>query len=332
MVSAPGGSDHLSDPKGEPKSGIAERVTHLRASVEHARGHNPALISVMEAAQQDAQTGGGLLGAAVAFRTFLFLVPYAFVIVTALGFSDTVVDRPAGEMAKDIGIGGLMFHAVAGSTSLSRANRLVALFGGLFALLLASRALLRALRATHALIWRVPLPPAKSALRPVLALLGVVTAGLLLSIGINEARTVTLIGGLAATLATIAIPAAVWLLVSMRLPHAPAPWWAFLPGAVLAAIGIQILNLFTVYWLPVQIAHKSATYGAIAIALALLGWAYLLGRVLTASAVLNAYLWYRSQHLATFHPAVAEAPRSPPEASLYDESDPQNTIRITPSG
>jgi len=320
MVSAQGDPDHLTDPKG----GIAGRVTHLRASVERAREHNPALMSVMEAAQHDAQTGGGLLGAAVAFRTFLFLVPYAFVLVTALGFSDTIVDRSAGQLAHDLGIGGLLFHAIAASTNLSRFNRLVALIGGAVALLWASWALLRALRAAHALIWRVPLTSPRNTLRPILALIGVFTAGLLLSVAIHEARAATLVGGLAAMLASTAVPGAVWLLVSIHLPHAPAPWWAFLPGAVLAAIGVQILNLFTVYWLPVQISHKSATYGAIAIALALLGWAYILGRLLTTSAVLNAFLWYRYQRSTAHDHEPIEGSGAP------DPADDQ--VRITPSG
>ncbi len=122
----------------------------------------------------------------------------------------------------------------------------------------------------------------------------------------------------------MAIPGAVWLIVSERLPHAPAPWWAFLPGAVLVAFGLEVLNLFTVYWLPVQISHKSATYGAIATALALLGWAYILGRVLTASAVLNASLWYRNQRISAHHDELNDRP--------VGRADPDGTARITPSG
>ena len=56
-----------------------------------------------------------------------------------------------------------------------------------------------------------------------------------------------------------------------------------------------MLHLITVYYLPLTISHKSATYGAIATALALLAWAYLVGRLLTAAAVLNAALWHRKQ-------------------------------------
>ena len=41
--------------------------------------------------------------------------------------------------------------------------------------------------------------------------------------------------------------------------------------------------------------HKTSTYGAIGFALALLLWAYLLGRLVTTSAVINETLWSRYQ-------------------------------------
>ena len=47
-------------------------------------------------------------------------------------------------------------------------------------------------------------------------------------------------------------------------------------------------------WIAHSMASKTETYGAIGAALALLLWAFVLGRILTLSAVLNAAFWYRS--------------------------------------
>jgi uncharacterized BrkB/YihY/UPF0761 family membrane protein len=64
---------------------------------------------------------------------------------------------------------------------------------------------------------------------------------------------------------------------------------------VLAAVGVEVLHLVTVYWISYAVAKKTERYGAIGAALALLLWAYLLGRVITSAAVLNATVWYRGQ-------------------------------------
>jgi uncharacterized BrkB/YihY/UPF0761 family membrane protein len=86
-----------------------------------------------------------------------------------------------------------------------------------------------------------------------------------------------------------------WLLVSLWMPRAECPWWALLPGAAVCAIGAELLHVATVYWFSYQIQAKSDTYGAIGVSLALLLWAYLLGRIITASAAVNAAFWYRNE-------------------------------------
>jgi uncharacterized BrkB/YihY/UPF0761 family membrane protein len=68
-----------------------------------------------------------------------------------------------------------------------------------------------------------------------------------------------------------------------------------LPGAVLVGIGTLLLHLVTVFWIAREVEHKSDTYGAIGVSLALLLWAYLLGRVIVAAASLNAALWRRNR-------------------------------------
>jgi uncharacterized BrkB/YihY/UPF0761 family membrane protein len=274
----------------------------------------PGMSPVIEAARHDAETGGGVLGAAVAFRLFLFMVPYAFVVVTLLGYAQTTVSSSTTQAARDAGIGGIMLKAISGSSHLSGGHRLFALFGGAFALLLAARALLKVLRITHALIWRVPVPKPRKTVQPVLLAILVVTVALGLAALVGKIRSVNVPGGIAATLIFVAIPGAVWFAVSIYLPHESAPRWALVPGAVVVAVGFEVLHLITVYWLPVEIEHKSATYGAIATSLAMLAWAALVGRLLTGSAVVNATLWRRyTQRLSHPHPLapVPETPTAP---------------------
>jgi uncharacterized BrkB/YihY/UPF0761 family membrane protein len=55
---------------------------------------------------------------------------------------------------------------------------------------------------------------------------------------------------------------------------------------------VEALHVVTVYWIAREVATKSDTYGALGTSLALLFWAYLLGRLIVASANLNATRWH----------------------------------------
>jgi membrane protein len=87
-----------------------------------------------------------------------------------------------------------------------------------------------------------------------------------------------------------------WWWVSWQLPHARAPVLALVPGALIAAIGADVLHILTTYWTGDLVARKTNTYGAVGIALAVLLWVYILGRIIVASAGLNAALWDRREN------------------------------------
>ncbi len=134
----------------------------------------------------------------------------------------------------------------------------------------------------------------------------IVTFALAVSALIGKLRGDSFVLGLVASILWILLPVAVWLFVSWHMPHAPdAPWTAFIPGAVVFGVGLEALHLVTVYWIARDLEHKTSTYGAIGFALALLLWAYLLGRLVTTSAVINETLWSRYQERR-------HAPRRPP--------------------
>lgn len=67
-------------------------------------------------------------------------------------------------------------------------------------------------------------------------------------------------------------------------------------GPLLVAIGADVLHMLTTYWIGHLVARKTNTYGAVGIALAVLLWVYILGRIIVGSAGLNATLRYRSEN------------------------------------
>ena len=134
---------------------LRERAVRTRAGIEARRADSASIDTAFEAVERDAQTGGGVLAAALAFRLFMFLVPYAFVMVTGFGLASSAAGQDPGDAARSAGIGGLLANAVASTSTLSLWNRIVALVVGGFALALTARSLVRVLWIVHRLIWRV---------------------------------------------------------------------------------------------------------------------------------------------------------------------------------
>ena len=107
--------------------------------------------------------------------------------------------------------------------------------------------------------------------------------------------------GLLAPVITVAPLAALWLWVSLHLPHRDAPWRALLPGALLVAIGFQVLHEAVGHLLVPKLEKSTSLYGGLGATTTLLFFMYMIGtprRRLT-----------RSQQLA-LRGARAEARRS----------------------
>ena len=161
-------ADLRSDP-GRPDDAITQsRMERLRAGAGEGRG--PASSARASSSRRSARTrssstplfgaferdvaaGGGVLAGAVAFRVFLFMIPYVFLLVVIFGLGASAADEDPGTLAREAGIGGLAAKAFAGVGDLSTGQRIVSFFVAGFALLLATRALLKVLRIVHALVW-----------------------------------------------------------------------------------------------------------------------------------------------------------------------------------
>jgi uncharacterized BrkB/YihY/UPF0761 family membrane protein len=271
---------------------VVGRLQRARDQLEAKRPHSRVVDTVLGAFEKDVAAGGGVLAGAVAFRVFLFMIPYVFLVVVVFGLGATATDESPAHLAREAGIGGLAGKAFATVGDLSTGERILSFLVAAFALLLATRALLKVLRIVHALVWRQPAGKPASMMRAAGVLVLVVSGALVLIALIGELRQHSSLLGLIGSLLFLAVPSAVWLVVSWFMPHDPeARWTALLPGAVVFGVGMEVLHLVTVYWISREIESKTDTYGAIGFALALLLWAYLLGRLITSAAVLNETLW-----------------------------------------
>ena len=272
---------------------VKHRAQSIRDDLERRRADVPVIDVVFRGVEHDARTGGGILAGAVAFRVFLFVIPYVFVVVFAFGVGADAASQDPVELARKGGIVGLASSAINASTEASTFARAVTLTLATWALLSGTRTLLKALYSVHALIWGVPRTKPRHSMWK--ALLGIIIATTLIALIrlVDALANVSIVLWALAMVLVVLVPGSLWLWLTTKVfPSASATTWRdMLPGAILFGIGVQALHIVTVVWIAKSLESKSETYGALGAALTILLWAYLLGRLITAAAALNTVLW-----------------------------------------
>ena len=97
--------------------------------------------------------------------------------------------------------------------------------------------------------------------------------------------------GLFAPVLTFAPLAALWLWASLQLPHRDAPWKALVPGALVVAIGFQVLHEAIGHLLVPKLEKSTSLYGSLGATTTLLFFVYMLGLLVVSAPVLNSSLY-----------------------------------------
>jgi uncharacterized BrkB/YihY/UPF0761 family membrane protein len=272
------------------KSPVSDRVQRLRTHAEHARASHESLEVGLSVLESDAAIGGGLLAGALAYRLFVLLLPSALLLVSALGVYAGTADQSPIQVAQEVGLHGLIASEVADTAS--SGARGIVFVAMIPAVLYALVKLYRAIAIVHGLAWRgsatgVRVDPAGVALLGLAFAVDVGAAGI-----VGWIRRHDELGGLAALLVYGVLVGGAWLLVSRRLPGGEAGWTALLPGALLAGVGLLLVNVFNVYVTTRLVENNANTYGVLGVATALLFSLVLVGRIIVIGAELNASIYH----------------------------------------
>jgi len=239
------------------------------------------------AAERNRRVAAAVLAGGFAYRLFFWMLAVGLVAGGVFGLLGGSSTEQALEKA---GIPGAVVSTVGQFASESGSARWWLLGLGLYLMLWSGYTGAKAASLVHALIWEEP--PAKMT-RPILSALWF--SGVLLSIYLMVLGTWWLYDtdALAAVVAVIVLVApltALWVLVSLRLPHGDADWRALLPGAVLMAVGLQVLHAATLWFVVPKLDRSSSLYGPLGGVATLLFWMYMAGRLVVTAPILNAAL------------------------------------------
>ena len=276
-----------------------ERVT---AATTAARQRSHAVATAFDTYERDRRSVGGVLAGAIAFRLFVYLLPVFLAGVTLLGALSSLDPGSPEQVAKETGLSSYVVQSVGTAADQSKKSLWILVPLSLWALYTGGLGALKVLRAIHALAWGEPITKVRRGALGALSLFGIVLAVAGVLALLQRLRSESYGLGLTSTLASAAVFFGVWLLASRLFPHGDAPWPALIPGAVLVAVGVEALHLFSVYFLGHRVQSASELYGSLGVAAAILAWLYLIGRLMVASAMLNATFWERRQAQATSTP------------------------------
>lgn len=175
----------------------------------------------------------------------------------------------------------------------SDSNRVILFATGIALLAWFSLGFVRALVLAYSLAWGLPRARVRKPLYAVMLFNGLFLAVVVASSGLAWLREQIGLFGILGVLATVCFQAAVALLVMWLLPHRALRWPELIPGAVLVAVGSQLITVAVAFYFAPKIGRSSELYGTLGAAAVLLVWLYVVARLITSGAFLNVTLWER---------------------------------------
>jgi YihY family inner membrane protein len=281
--------------------GVGDAVDRVAKKVDALQQRFGPTAFVFAVLKKFGDDQGGNYAAQLTYYGFVSLFPLLLVLVTILGFvlqdnpklqqdiiDSAVADLPViGDQIRN------NVHSLRGNGLGLAVGLLVVLYGGLGLANAAQDAMNR--------VWEVPIR-ARAGFFPrllrSLALIGTLGVGILISTFLSRfgaananlstaVRLVLYLGGVVLNVVVFAI--AFRVLTSRALG-----WFDVLPGAVVAAIGWEVLQALGAWFVQRELNHMSPTYGLFAIVIGLLLWIFLEARVILYAAEVNVV---RAQHL-----------------------------------
>jgi uncharacterized BrkB/YihY/UPF0761 family membrane protein len=269
---------------------LSDRAVELTAS---ARQRLSWVEAGFQAFERELVHGGGLLAGGLAYRLFLWILPIGLVGAQLLGFWLDTNEESVEDAAKEFGIGAAAVASAERAVETSQSNRVLLVLTGLVLLAWFSLGFVRALQLAYSFAWEVPRPRLRKPLYAVLIFNGLFLAVAVAGIGLAWLREELGLLGVLGVLVTIAFQTGVAVLVMWLLPRRAERWQELVPGAMLVAVGAQLVSVAVVFYFAPKIGRSTELYGTLGTAAVLLVWLYVLARLIIAGAFLNATLWER---------------------------------------
>ena len=275
-------------------------------TIASASERHIAVAVPLRAVERNKRVAATVLAGGLAYKLFLWLLPFGLVLGGGLGLSNADSTEEAVEGG---GLPGAVTNAIGDAARSTDSQSWWLFLVGVPLLLWAGFGGAKAVQLIYALVWDEP-PPRTKPLLGSLAFTGMVCA-FLAAVALTWWVRADW-PGLFAPVLTFAPLAAMWLWVSLHLPHRDAPWQALVPGALLVAIGFQVLHEAVGHLLVPKLEDSTSLYGDLGATATFLFFMYMTAILVVISPVLNSSLY---DELNTRRDEAPRETASPPGAS-----------------
>jgi membrane protein len=273
----------------------------------------PWLGTVLRVHDRFGELQGGSAASAITLSVFVALFPLLLVVISVVGFISGSNPHLAHDLVHDLGLTGAAARNLETTIDTARRSATAASTIGLLGLAWSGLGVIAALQHGVNLAWQAEEKGLKSKLLGVPWLVG---AGLIFAASFALSTMLGLLPGWLAP-ANLLIGLAVdfglflwtfWLLGTVKVGVRP-----LLRGALLAAIGFEVLKVVGSVYVPRLVARSSALYGSLGVVFATLAWLLFFGRLLVYASVLNVVGYEQREGTVSLE---VDAPRVPGEVPL----------------
>jgi membrane protein len=257
--------------------------------------------------------GGGPLSSSIALAAFVSLFPLLLVVIAVVGFWSAGDSSFAASFVHDLGLRGTAADTVREGIATAEGSRQAASVIGLGGLLWAGLGVVGTLQTACNAVWQAR---GRGLVDKLVALRWLLGAGLLFLASLALGPLLNLLPGVGVVIAIavgLALSVALFLWTYTSLGNTHVGWRVHLPGALLVAVGFEVLKAVGGVYVPRAVASSSALYGSLGVVFAVLAWLLLYGRLIVYGAVLNVIRYEHSVGTVT---AEIEVPRIDGEVPL----------------
>ena len=267
---------------------------------------------IMRIQNRYSELNGNYLAAAVTLASFLSIFPLLLVGFAVIGFVSQGRLDLAGDIVSRLGLTGDTAGFVRDLIAQTEKSRKVASVLGFGGMLWTGLGLVAAVQYALNTAWQVKGDGWKDKLTGLLWLAG---AGILFVASFAATAAANVLPAYLAPLGLLiglGIDVAAWLWTFKILTHRDLHWRAYLPGAVVGAVGLGVLKAIGGLYVPRLVSSASALYGSFAVIFAMLAWLLFFGRLTVYAAATNVVMWEEAHGTVTVELPVPKVPGEVP--------------------
>ena len=260
------------------------------------------------------ELNGNYLASAVTLTAFLSIFPLLLFAIAIVGFVAAGKANFSADVIEYLGITGEARTSITNALAKAQESRRLASIIGIAGLLWSGLGLVASIQYAINAAWQVAGRGWRDKLKGLVWLAG---AALLFLTSFATSTVISVLPKFLAPLTTIAalsLNLGLWLWTFKVLSTRDIDWKSLLPGAVVAAIGLEILKAIGAFYVPRLVTNASALYGTLGVVFATLAWLLFFGRLVVYAAIVNVIQWEEHHGTVTLEMEVPKVSGETTEA------------------